>query len=214
MTKTYSVHVAEDFEADTVLNFVRNYYYKEEPLTKAHPEPGHTKDDEAFTMSQLKYKSVLIATDDDNGNVAGVIVAGPIFPGDAERMIEAAKTTETKKWSDISLFLAYIEKKADVLRRFKQPKALHVHALGVHHDYRGQGIGELLFRACFDNAKKLKIALVTADCTSIYSIKIAERLGMENISNVTYDEYHEVIGDKLFTPTEPNTMIKTYLKRV
>lgn len=214
MAKSISIRVAQSSDYDTILEFLRRYYYKEEPITVAHPEAGHTKDDEEFTMSHIKYESVLIATDDDSGTVAGALVAGPIEPGDADAMEEAAKTTETKKWRDISLLLAYIEKKADVLNRFQMPRALHVHAVGVHHDYRGQRIGEKLFDSCFVNAKCLNYAMVTTDCTSVYSIKIAERLGMECVSSVTYNEYNQKIGEDLYRSIEPNVEIKTFIKKI
>lgn len=212
MAKTFSIRVATSDDHDDILDFVREHYYKEEPLTLSHPIPGHTKDDEDFTMSHLKHQTVQIATDEESGKIVGVIVAGPIEPGDADAMIEAAKTTETKKWRDISLLLAYIEKKADVLRRFDKSIGLHVHALGVHSQFRGHRLGEKLFNSCFDNAKRLNYSMVTADCTSIYSSRIAEKLGMESVSLMTYDEYNESIGEKLFQPTEPNVSIKTFAK--
>lgn len=214
MAKAISFRVAGSSDHDAVLEFLRQYYYTEEPITISHPEAGHTKDDEEFTMSHIKNESVLIATDDETGTIAGALVAGPIEPGDADAMEEAAKTTETVKWRDISLLLAYIEKKADVLHRFGLPRALHVHALGVHHGYRGQRIGEKLFDSCFENAKRLNYSMVTTDCTSVYSIKIAERLGMECVSLVTYDEYNQKIGKHLFQPHQPNVEIRTFIKRI
>lgn len=215
MTPKLSIRVARSGDHDAVIEFLRENYYREEPITTFHPIPGVTKDDENFTMQNLKYGTVLVACDEGaGGKIAGAIVAGPLEHGDAEKMIEDAKTTETEKWRDISLFLAYIEKKADVLNRFHLENCLHVHALGVHKEYRGQKIGERLFAACFENGKKLKYRLVSADCTSIYSIKICVRLGMENVSLVTYDEYHDTLGRKLFKPTPPNMEIQTFVKRL
>lgn len=207
--------VVEEGDHEKVLDFFRESYYGEEPLTLSHPIPGYTKDDEDFTIrSNFEHKTCLIAVDEDSGRIAGALCAGPIQQGDADAMIEAAKTTETQKWRDISLFLAYIEKKSDLLVRFNISNALHIHALGVSSDYRGQRIGERLFKFCFDNARKLNYPLVSADCTSIYSMKIAERCGMENVSMVSYDEYNEVIGQKLFNPKEPNLVIKTFAKKM
>lgn len=215
MTKKFSIRVAKTSEHDDVIDFLRLYYYKEEAITVSHPLPGHTKDDEDFTMSMLPHDTVLLATDDDtNGKLVGVLVAGPIEPGDADKMLEDAKTTETVKWRDIMSFLAYIEKKADVLNRFQIPTALHVHVLGVHHEYRGFNLGKKLFEACFENAKRLNYSMVSTDFTSVYSAKIAEQLGMENVSRVTYDEYNELLGNKLFQPKEPNYEILTFIKKI
>lgn len=214
MAKEISIRVAKSCDRDAISDFLSEHYYKEEPLTNSHPQQGYTKDDMDFTMSHLKHDTVLIATDNESGEFAGVIVAGPVEPGDADAMVEMAKKTETRKWREISFFLAYIEKKSNVLERFNLPTALHVHVVGVHKDYRGQRIGEKLFSSCFENAKRLNYPAVTADATSVYTIKFCERLGMECVSLVTYDEYNKTIGESLFRPREPNFEIKTYLKRV
>lgn len=214
MSKKISVRVAKSEDYEAVLEFFREFYYKEEPITISHPQAGHTRDDEAFTMSFIPRGTVLIAVDDESGRIAGALSAGPIEPGDVEAMIEEAKTTETEKWRDIILLLAYIEKKADVLQRFNLPKALHCHAVGVHRDYRGHQIGEQLFRSCFETAKRLNYSMVTTDFTSVFSIKIAERLGMEEVSTVTYDEYNKSLGKELFKPKHPNLEIKTFIKKI
>lgn len=214
MSKEISIRVAKSSDYEAVVDCFRQYYYKEEPLTLAHPEPGHTQDDEDFTMSHISSDTVLIAVDKESGKVVGALSAGPLEPGDADKMIEESKTTESKKWREIMLFLAYLEKKSDVLNRFNVPTCLHVHALGVNGEYRGNKIGEKLFTACFENAKRLNHKLVTADCTSIFSIKIAERLGMECVSIVTYDEYNRSIGEDLYHPTAPNLEIKSFVKRI
>lgn len=214
MSKNISISVAKDDDYEVTIAFLREFYYKEEPITVAHPEPGHTKDDEKFTMSPMPFETILIARDADTGVIVGALSAGPIEHGDADKMIEDAKTTETEKWRDISLLLAYIEKKSDVLNRFSLEKALHIHALGVHHGYRGQGIGVKLFDACFENAKRLNYPMVSTDCTSFFSAKIAERVGMELVSLATYDEYNKTIEMELFSPTEPNSVIGTYVKKI
>jgi arylalkylamine N-acetyltransferase len=212
MAKAISIRVAEASDYQAVLELLQKFYYKEEPITISHPEPGHTKDDEEFTMSWIPHKTVLVAVDDETGKIVGALNAGPIEHGDADAMIEDAKTADTKKWRDIMLLLAYLEKKADVLHRFGFERALHIHALGVDSSYRGQKIGEKLFAACFDSGKHLGYPMVSTDCTSVFSINIAERLGMECIETTTYSEYNESIGEDLFKGIEPNTSIKTFVK--
>lgn len=214
MSKKISVRVAESEDYDAILELLREFYYTEEPITVSHPHPGHTRDDEAFTMSYIPSGTALVAFDEENGRIAGALVAGPVEPGDAEAMVEEAKITETEKWRDIMLLLAYIEKKANVLERFKIDRALHVHVLGVHPDYRGNRIGDRLFSSCFENAKRLNYSMVTTDFTSTFSIKIAERLCMKEVSSVTYDEYNKILGKELYKPKAPNFEIKTFIKRI
>lgn len=214
MSKEISIRVAKSSDYEAVVDCFRQYYYKEEPITVSHPVPGHTKDDEDFTMSHIASDTVLIAVDKESGKIVGALSAGPIEPGDADQMIEDSKTAESKKWREIMLFMAYLEKKSDALNRFNVPTAIHVHALGVNSNFRGNRIGEKLFSACFENAKRLNHKVVTADCTSIFSIKIAERLGMECVSTVSYDEYNRSIGEDLFHPIAPNFEIKSFVKRI
>lgn len=214
MFKNISIRVAQSHDYDAVLEFLREFYYKEEPITVAHPIPGNTTDDEQFTMSGITYGSVLIAIDNESEKMVGALSAGPIKHGNADAMIEDAKSTETEKWKDIMLLLAYIEKKSDIFQRFDVSKALYIHAIGVHHEYRGQGIGERLFDSCFKTAKNLNYSIVTADCSSVFSVKIAEKIGMEEVSSVTYDEYNGYIGHNLFKGTAPNMEIRSFVKRI
>ena len=211
MSINITIRVAKSADHDAVLNFIREHYYKEEPITISHPEPGHTIDDEIFSLSHIEHDTVLIAFNSDE--IVGILIAGPIEPGDADFMLENSKNS-SKKWGDIQKFLAYIEKKADVLGKFNLDRALHCHILTSHQKYRGNGIGQKLFEYSFENGRNLNYKLMSTDCTSIFTIKIAENLGMECISTVTYDEYNEILGERLFQPREPNFEIKTFVKKL
>lgn len=213
MSQKFYFRVAEKADYENNLELLREHYYKEEPITISHPEPGHTKDDEEFTVSHIFPGTSLVAVDSEKDQIVGVFLAGEIEHGDAEKMLEDAEKSE-KKWSDIQKLLAYIETKADVLRKFKVEKALHCHALSVHRDYRGNKIGQKLFEKSFENAKKLNFKFLSTDCTSIFSIKIAEQVGMECVSTVTYDEYNKVIGHELFKTCSANNEIKTFVKQL
>ena len=109
------IEVAQVADKDRVLNFVREFYYKEEPITLFHPTSGQTKDDEEFSMSHLEYETVLMAFDGET--MVGALIAGPIKPGDADEMMAEAEITDTKKWADILRLLAFIERKADVCNK-------------------------------------------------------------------------------------------------
>ena len=206
------MEIAQLADKDRVLNFIREFYYQEEPITVFHPTSGQTKDDEEFSMSHLASETVLMAFDKDK--MVGALIAGPITQGDADEMLAEAQITETKKWADILRLLAFIEQKADVCNKFSVARALHIHVVGVHHGYRGHQIGQKLYTKCFENAKAKQYPLVSVDCTSLYSIKIAEKLGMEFVSEVSYKEYHEFMGENIFKPVEPHTVIKTFVKKI
>lgn len=104
--------------------------------------------------------------------------------------------------------------KSDICVRFNVPEALHIHGVTVDKKYRGRALGEKLFTECFKVAKDRHYQIVSADCSSIYSIHIAGKLNMEHVSTVTYDEYHETIGIKVFNPIPPHTEIQSFIKRI
>lgn len=211
MTKKFSIRVADVKDNVNILEFIREHFYKEEPFTTSYVEPEQTWDDEEFTLSHIADKTVLIACD-AHSKIAGVLIAFPNHQGDAEKVLKSAEIHGTKKFCDLQKFLIYIEKKAGSFEKFNVKKSLHCHALGVHRDYRGNKIGQKLFEKFFDLGKTLNYRLMTVDCTNIFSMKIAEKLGMKMISSVTYEEYNEVIGEKLFYCKEPNVAIKTFAK--
>ena len=197
-----------------ILEFLQQEFYPDEAITLAHPIPGVTKDDEAFTMSHLEGGVVLMAFANDNlDDLVGVLIAGPIFSSTTADNLMSG-TVETKKWADILKLLLYIEDKADACRRFKVAKSLQIHVVAVHHDFRGHKIGQKLFRRCFEVAQDQLYKLISVDCTSLYSIKIAKQLEMEFVSEVTYDEYHNYIEEIIFRPEPKHTMIQTFIKKV
>ena len=85
---------------------------------------------------------------------------------------------------------------------------------GVDIEYQNQGIARRLFERSLDLAKEKGFTLVAVDCTSLYTIKIAQKLKMKCISSITFDEYNEMIGERMFIAQEPHTIIKTFIKRI
>lgn len=207
--------VAEERDRDNVLEFIRKHYYPEEPITIGNSPKHQDEADEVFSLSVITYGASLIAIDPMNDDkLVGVILSGPIGPAEADLMMEESKRCENdnKKWSEILLLLAYLERNANIYERYNVNKALYVHNLGVHTQYRGKSIGFNLMQKTLDLAKSLGYPLVTADCTSVFSIRIAEKLQMECLQTVPYKDYTDENGRQIFNPPLPHTQIKTFAK--
>ena len=215
-TETVQVELktAEMADYSRILEFLRQEFYPDEAITSAHPLPGQLVENEEFFMAHLRSGTVWIALETATGKLIGILIAGPIVTSDSDQMLSLARMTSSPKWADILRLLAYVESKADVCRRFNVQKSLQIHVVAVHHDFRGHKIGQKLFRRCFEVAQDQLHQLISVDCTSLYSIKIAEQLEMEFVSEVTYKEYHKFMGEKIFKPKEPHTVIKTFVKKL
>lgn len=201
--------VATESDREHLLNFIRKHYYPEEPITIGSEPKLQSSEDEEFSVSVIPHGTTIIAIDPaQNHKILGACLTGPIQPGEAMEMIEESKQCKSKKWSDILQLLAYLEESANIYERYNVTKALHVHVMGVDRQMRGKSIGIRLMEKCFEVAKSLGYPLITVDCTSVYSIKIAEKLNMECIVQLAYSDYK----NGQFRPPMPHTHIKTFAK--
>ncbi|KXJ78070.1 hypothetical protein RP20_CCG005669 [Aedes albopictus] len=207
------LRVARPDELEQVREVLRRIYYPEEGITVSYVHgKQHTLDDERFSLSFVEQGTVVLAEDAAAKKFIGVAIAGPIRPGDPDAMVEEAATTETKKWGDILKLLALLERTADVCGRYELEQAYHLHILAVDPTYRGHALGQRLLQFHMDLAKQLGFKAISGDFTSVFSVKLAEKLGMECISQLALGEYRDENGEKLFEPLDVHQVIKTCVK--
>lgn len=214
MNSEITFRTANESEHDVVLQFLREHFFSEEPINNAYPIRDESMEED-FILSLLPEGNIIFAIDPSSNNrIAGLASFGEITTSYAQETWELSETTTNRKWKDILKFMAHIEAKSNVCRRFGVTVALHLHGVAVDKEYRGRAIGRRLFNKCFDIAASRGLLIVSADCSSIFSIGIAQEVGMECVSRVTYDEYHEKIGERIFFPIAPHHEIKTFVKKI
>lgn len=207
--------VATESDIDKITEFQRKNFFFEEPINKAYQST--TKDismENKFVLSLVPDGNVIFGIDSFNDRIAGIVSFGEITRNYSKESWEESETTTDPTWRDILKFMSYIEAKSNCCERLKVPASLHIHSVAIDHDYRGRSLGKKLFEKVFEVARDRKYQLVDAECTSVYSSRIAESLGMELIATTTYKEYNEKIGKKMFIPTPPNTDIRSFVKRI
>lgn len=198
---------------DAILDFMRKHYYPEEPLTLGNDPKCQSTEDEEFTVSLIPFGATIVALDERN-QMVGCLLSGPSDATEAASMYAEAKRIESKdkKWSEILRLLAYLEERANLYERYNITKSLYVSAMGVDRQMRGNAIGSNLLVKCFEIGKVMGYPLVSLDCSSIYSIRIAEQLQMECVGQLAYSDYRDSNGRQLFEPPAPHTHIKTFVK--
>lgn len=209
--KNIAYRVATDNDKAQILEFLREHYYPEEPITIGNKPTQQSAEDEEFSLSTIQYGTTVVASL-DHGQIVGVLLSSPIEPGDAEQMIDEAILCKSKKWSEILMLLAHLEKRANVCERYNVNRALHIHVMGVDKCFRGNSIGINLMKKCMELGKEYGYPITSVDCTSVYSIKIAEKLNMDCIGELAYGDYTDQIGKQIFSPPAPHTHIKTFVK--
>ncbi len=88
--------------------------------------------------------------------------------------------------------------------------ALYIDSIGVADEAKGRGLAEVLVRGAMVLGKTLGYSWAVIEATNVYSARVCEKLGLERISQIVYDEfeYHGKYGkqgkvfkglDKFFT---------------
>lgn len=207
------IRVAIESDKNVVLDFIRKHYYPDEPLTIGSEPKVPSRQDEEFSISIISHGMSIVAIDSQRNNeIVGVALAGSIGPSEADDIIIEAERCSDKKWQTILYLLARLERTANLYERYNVDKALHIHVMGVDQRIRGKSIGIKLIRKCMENGVALGYPLISLDCTSIYSIKIAEKLQMDCVGKLAYADYKDANGKQLFRPPPPHKHIKTFAK--
>lgn len=202
---------AKNSDLSAIRDFVDENFHDKEPIEQSHIDKNDKmKPDDDFLLDCIDCETSLMAFDSDK--LAAVLLAGKIHPNEAERNLECAKHIESKKAADILKFLSFIDAKADYCNRLKVSNCLHVHIITVHPRYHRQGIARKLFELCIEIGRRKKFPAITMDCTNLFTSRIAEKFAFTHVSTVTYDEYNESLGEKVFVAREPHTDIKSYAK--
>lgn len=201
-------------DRESILDFLRIHYYPEEPITNGNEPKKQDSADEEFSMSLIEDGASIIAVDlSKKSKIVGALMAGPIKPDEAEELLNESQRcahNNNRKWAEILLLLSHLAKNSNVFERFNVEKSLHIHVMSVDHAYRGKCIGTNLMRKCFEVGIKLGYPVASADCTNVFSIKIAEKLGMQCIYEMAFSDYKDCNGKQLFNPPSPHIKIKTF----
>ncbi|XP_055912438.1 arylalkylamine N-acetyltransferase-like 2 [Eupeodes corollae] len=216
MSKQIKYRIATSNDYNSMLEFLRQHYYPEEPLTRATEPLEQDSHDEECNMSNIAHGTCVIAVvSDEREQIVGVFLAGPKYPDEEKKLLEEASHIPNTKWSKALLFLAMLERDSNVYQKYNVDKAIHGHVLAVDKKFRGNGIGLKLFEKSMERAKELGFPLYSTDCTSVYSAQICDRLNMECVNVYAFADYRAPNSDEqvLFPPGE-HKLVKTYAKKL
>ncbi|XP_054085637.1 arylalkylamine N-acetyltransferase-like 2 [Zeugodacus cucurbitae] len=213
------IRLVELSDGDDVLNFLRKHFYPEEPLCSSSQKPPHPED-EAFNISLIAHGTCLMAVQQQivNGirreRIVGVLLSGPKHSDEAEHLFkEAARLRPTDFGKAIGI-LAHAERDSNVFERYNVERALHIYAGAVDGSFRGRAISIILKEKLKELGRQLGYSLLTTDCTSFYSAKVSERMGMDCVNVIKYADYLDEEGKVVFNMPLPHEYLKTYALRL
>lgn len=201
-----------EIDSFAVLDFLRSHYYKEDPLVIGFEPMEQDQFEEEFDLSCLPYSMSFGIIFE--GKLIAVILNAPKDEHEADHILEDIAKIGESKWS-VQLSLLYkVEKSADSLKKFGVEKSAHIHTLAVHKDFRGKGLAALLIEKSIESFKSKQFSLVTIDCTSFYSSKVCEKLGMQLVNTLYYSSFKDKSGNQIIKPPKVHDAIRTYVKEI
>lgn len=198
--------VATEADKPTIGKFLLEHFWPDEPTFKAAGVLPSVEENEDC-MKCIDYGTCTIA-EDQNGTIAGVRLAKVRVPSDIEKPAE-------KPWSQLDKileFLRVIAVNAEVFERYNVDKLLQSMLICVSRDFRGKGIGLKLYSENMELGKKLGYKAYVCDCTSSFSARLCEKLGMECVAALDYSDCLDDNGEQLFKPDSIHDKIRVYGK--
>lgn len=200
----------EDYPS--VKAFLKDNFFQSEPLcqsTSENVQSLNEKENDEYHLSMIAQGTCLVAIDESNGGrFVGLVLAGAQYPEDLEKHRIEAESMEQHFWARACIMLSKIEREANLFERFGISKLLYSHITSVESSMRGKGLGSRLAATLMDVGRAKGFPAMTAYCTSFYSARQKEALGMKCVHSLPYADYKDDQGRPIFTPAEPHTMAR------
>lgn len=205
-----TIKIANQSDFRLIYDFLLEHFVPHGPMTMSHidkadpiPQP------EEFLKDAIENGTTLMAFSEDK--LVGVLEADRMTSGNKEKYDKCALNLQGKD-ADLLRFESYIVRKADFCKRLNVSHCLYIQSLATHLDHLHQGIAFRLFEYIDELARSLNYPAISVDCTSCFTARLAEKINMKCLTTITYDEYNAHVGEKLFIPKEPHTLIKSFAK--
>ena len=192
----YQMVVPEQFKE--AVEFFNDHFLLNEPsLTGSSRGSNHIQSDidkmDQLVLDFLKYNLSWCAVDANTSKIVGLSVTHSQLLGDPPDTPPTSDEYVERGFSrHFACVMAMLDLMLDykkILATYQESKALDVFAVGVHTEYRNEGIATELVRRTLDHAVKLGFTLAGVLCTSTYTQKLFERQGFETLQKEYYASY-------------------------
>ncbi|XP_014598758.1 PREDICTED: dopamine N-acetyltransferase-like isoform X1 [Polistes canadensis] len=214
----YHIKIITRDDEHRVLKFLRRFFFRDEPLNQAVALIPEGEDSTCYELedycrdSSLDNNLSLMAIS-STGSIIGVLLNGKMDPCEEEEP-EYINNCENLKFRKILRFLHYVDKKVNADGKFRNQNILEIRIISVDTNWRGKGIAKALIENTTEIAREHGFDIMRADCSSMFSGKLCERLGFEAIFQINYSDYLDENGKPVFSPDLPHTAAITYIKKL
>ncbi|PSN52966.1 Dopamine N-acetyltransferase [Blattella germanica] len=211
MDEDYDIVPATVDDKERIAEYLRYNFYPNEPLNLAVGTPLNRPIEAIRGLLRLSDGTSFIAIT-KSGEIIGVVLNEEFTEEEVHEYSKPAFHNEA--YYKVFTFVTMVEHNANILGQTGLDRGLFLHILSVHPKAGGRGIGKALMTRSRDTAKAKGHPLLAIMCSSYYSARIAESIGMECIYRLPYSEYKNEKGEQVFIPPPPHKEVKMYVLKL
>ncbi|XP_075168790.1 arylalkylamine N-acetyltransferase-like 2 [Haematobia irritans] len=214
MDNNIEIKVIKPKDLDRVEEFLMENFLRNAPLSSCPPvkEPS-AEDKEKIRKCIEIYGCSLMALEGDT--LVGVFVAMPKNRSSIDEYFENAQQLgKTNKYGQIMQLLGEINRDAGIFDRYGVDEILYLYIASVASSHGGRGIAAQMTRELMRLAKEWNYKVLSMDCSSYYCTRVCERLGLECLNTVVFEDYKDESGNPIFKPALPHRAMKTFAQRL
>ncbi|GBP33906.1 Dopamine N-acetyltransferase [Eumeta japonica] len=146
---SYSVRLITSDDKDKVLDFLKRFFFVDEPLNQAvnllETPDSRCLELEEYATSTLD-QNVSVAAVDDDDQFVGIIINGLVRREDAMEDSPKVEECPNPKFRKILRVLAYLDKEARIWEKLPKEckRVLEIRIASTHSDWRGRGLMKVL----------------------------------------------------------------------
>ncbi|KAG5678329.1 hypothetical protein PVAND_008014 [Polypedilum vanderplanki] len=188
------------------------YFYQYEPFNVGWINDEVVIEDRETILDLINQNMSIVAIDKDTNCIVGASICNVETPDEVHVMKEEAERTTNRKWSQYLQLFIRIASESNIFERFNVKEIFYINEMAVNANYRNQSIGTKLMEKCHQLGTSLGYKICSVNCSSVYTERIAVKLGMECMSAIAMDSVMDEKGERLIYPPAPHTHIRTFAK--
>lgn len=213
MEEEYDIVSATAEHQENIVEFLRQKFYKHEPLNVSIGAPPDRPIDAIPPLQFLSEGKCLLAVSRSERRILGFCANTEIKANADDKITKQIIFTEPT-YNTIADFFNKIEGSVDIWKETGADRAVCIRVLGVDPAVYGRGIGRVLMEASCHRARSKGYPLIYVMCTSYYSARIARAMGMQCVYSLPYSEYKDEDGNPVFTPPQPHTEVAVFVQKL
>lgn len=210
----YRIRVAMANEYEHIVDFMRETFLKTEPSIINIGLSGKNAPLLLHQVCLGLRQGISLVAVHKSGKLAGVAINTDTSREELKPLCYYS-TRHPGPEADILDFYLKVYHETDLWRAYGVKNIFECANVAVHPDHSGQGLGRALVLESWLLARDLAYRLLRIDCSSVYTAKIAEKLGWKLAYKIPFADYKADGCNPVFRHVcEPHTELKVYVDRV